>query len=166
MVEAVIVIPVLILLWASLYYAGGLALSRQQGEATARSCAWLYSSNNCDRQKLMQVAPECDAVLSDTTASSVPSDIQDTLNQGVENAMDGGDAKGIVASVVGQLVVAPLAAAFTSSVDAKSDLELSRPTLYGGGIQVVSGRYYLACNLPHERPEDVASRAWKKLVTH
>src|SRR5260221_6413680 len=149
MVEAVIVIPVLILLWVSLYYAGGLALTQQKTESTARSCAWLYSANSCDEGK---VPAGCDEYLHNTNASTVPPKIADTLNQAGQNAMNGGDAKGIVGAIVGALVLAPVAAAFTSAVDARVEQQMSKPVAYGGGIQVVAGQYHLPCNLAHDTP--------------
>jgi hypothetical protein len=157
--EAVIVIPVLILLWASIYYAGGLFLTQQKTEVTARSCAWLYSANNCEA-----VPAGCADYLAKTTASSVPPEIDDVLKHGAENAMANGDAKGIVQQLVGELVAAPLVAAFTGAVDAKVEQQLSQPAEYGGGIKVVSGRYHLACNLAHDTPEKMADRAWSSLV--
>lgn len=164
MVEAVVVIPVLILLWVSLYYAGRLALTQQKMERSARSCAWLYSANNCDREQLVAIAPECDALLSDGAAAVVPPEIEDTLEQGAQAAMNGGDAQGIVQSVISGLVVTPLAAAFTSAVDAKAEQELPKPTAYGGGVKIVTGRYHLACNLARDTPEKMADRAWRTLV--
>lgn len=159
MVEAVIVVPVLILLWISLYYAGGLFLAQQKTEVTARSCAWLYSANNCD-----QMPAACADYLTDTTASSVPPQIDEVLEHGAQDALNGGDVKGILGQVVGELVAAPLAAAFTSAVDAKVDQQLKQPATYGGGIKTVSGKYHLACNLRHDTPEKMADRAWKSLV--
>ncbi len=161
MVEAVIVIPVLILLWVSLYYAGGLALTQQRTEATARSCAWLYSANSCDESK---VPAGCQDYVHNTHASTIPPKIADTLNQGAQNAMNGGDAKGIVGSIVGSLVMAPLAAAFTNAVDARVEQQMPQPAAYGGGIKVVTGQYHLPCNLAHDTPAEMAGRAWRKLV--
>ena len=161
MVEAVIVIPVLLLLWISLYYAGSLCLTQQKTEVSARSCAWLYSANNCEK-----VPVGCEKLLVDSTSASVDPEVDETLKHGAETAMNGGDAKGIVATIIGELVAAPLAAAFTSSVDAKVEQQVQQPTAYGGGLKAVTGRYHLACNLAHETPESVAERAWSSIVTH
>lgn len=161
MVEAVIVIPVLILLWVSLYYAGGLALTQQKTEATARSCAWLYSAGSCDEEN---IPAGCQDYVHNTHVSSVPPKIADALDQGAQNAMNGGDAKGIVGSIVANLVAAPLVAAFTSAVDSRVDQQMAQPAAYGGGIKVVTGQYHLACNVPHDTPEKMAERAWRTLV--
>jgi hypothetical protein len=159
MVEAVIVIPVLLLLWISLYYAGGLVLTQQKTEVTARSCAWLYSASNCE-----EVPAGCGDILVDSSSASVAPEVSDTLQHGAQTAMNGGDAEGIVSSIVGALVVAPLVAAFTSSVDAKVEQQVQQPTVYGGGMKVVRGRYHLACNLRRDTPEAMAERAWSTLV--
>jgi len=159
MVEAVIVIPVLILLWVSLYYAGGLVLTQQKMEVAARSCAWLYSANNCTA-----VPAGCEDLLANTHSASVPPEVSDTLQHGGDAAINGSDAKGIVGEIIGELVLAPLVAAFTSSVDAKVEQPVQQPVAYGEGVKVVTGRYHLACNLAHDTPEDMADRAWSALV--
>lgn len=159
MVEAVVVIPVLLVLWLSLYYAGGLFLARQEADVTARSCAWLYSANDCE-----EVPAGCGEFLVDSHAASVAPEVSDTLPHGAQTAMNGGDAEDIIGSIFSELVATPFLAAFTSSVDAKVDQPVQQPALYGGGMKVVSGRYHLACNLRRDTPEAMAKRAWSTLV--
>jgi hypothetical protein len=159
MVEAVIVIPVLALLWGSLYFLGDLFASRQAAARHARSCAWLYSANNCQA-----VPPGCEGILNESSGSAVAPDVQNALEDGAKRALQGGDAKGIVATVIGDLVAAPLLAAFTSSVDAASTKKVRRPLAYGGGETHVEGRYHLACNLEATSPEQMAGKAWSSLV--
>jgi hypothetical protein len=160
MVEAVIVIPILLLLWVSLYYLADQFASRQSAAMTARSCAWLYSANNCE-----EVPPGCGDFLQESRGSAeVSPDVNDALQGGADAALQGADAQGFVASVVSNLVAGPLLAAFTRSVDATVTLEVKQPIAYGGGLKQVTGRYHLACNLEPTTPEEMAQDAWNSLV--
>jgi hypothetical protein len=160
MVEAVIVIPVLLLLWVSLYYLADQFASRQAAAMTARSCAWLYSANNCQ-----EVPPGCGGFLHESSGSAeVSPEVKNALEDGAREALQGGDAKGIVGAVVGDLVAGPLMAAFTSSVDATVSKDVQQPATFGGGLKRVTGRYHLACNLEPTSPEQMAQDAWSSLV--
>lgn len=160
MLEAVIVIPVLLLLWVSLYYLADQFISRQSAAMTARSCAWLYSANNC-----REVPAGCGDFLQESRGSAeVSPDVNDALEDGAEEALQGGDAKGIVGAVVGKLVAGPLMEAFTRSVDATVTKDVQQPAAYGGGVKKVAGRYHLACNLEPTTPEQMAQDAWSSLV--
>jgi hypothetical protein len=160
MVEAVIVIPVLLLLWISLYYLADQFASRQSAAMTARSCAWLYSANNCET-----VPPGCGDFLKESRGSAeVSPDVSDALKEGADAALHGADAKGFVGAVVSNLVAGPLMAAFTRSVDAKVTREVQQPAVYGGGVKQVTGRYHLACNLEPTTPEKMAQDAWDSLA--
>lgn len=160
MVEAVVVIPVLALLWFSLYYLGDLFASRQAAQSEARSCAWLYSANNCQ-----QVPPGCEGVLKDATGSaSVSPDVDNALRDGADRALSGGDAKGIVGTIVGELVAGPLLAAFTKSTEATTTRSVKQPVVYGDEQTRVVGRYRLACNLAPTSPEEMAAKAWSSIV--
>jgi hypothetical protein len=160
MVEAVIVIPVLLLIWVSLYYLGELFVAKQALEEKARSCAWLYSANNCQ-----EIPAGCAGVLTDSSGSAaVDPDVQNALEGGAQAALEGADAKGIVGTIVGELVAGPLISVFTSSVDAKATKDIAQPASYGGGLKRVEGRYHLACNIETTTPAKMASDAWSSLV--
>jgi hypothetical protein len=160
MVEAVIVIPVLLLLWVSLYYLADQFATRQSAAMTARSCAWLYSANNCT-----EVPAGCGDFLTPSRSSAdVSPDVSNALNEGASKALEGGDAEGIVGAVVSNLVAGPLIAAFTRSVDATVAKDVQQPAVYGGGVKTVTGHYHLACNLEPTTPEKMAQDAWSSLV--
>lgn len=159
MVEAVIVIPVLALLWASLCYLGALFGNQHAAQAEARSCAWLYSANNCQ-----SVPPGCEGILSSASSAVVVPDVEHALRDGADRALQGADAKGIVGAIVGELVAGPMMAAFTSGTDAKVERTVAKPALYGKEPSVVRGRYHLACNLSPTSPEEMASKAWGTIV--
>jgi hypothetical protein len=160
MVEAVIVIPVLLLIWVSLHYVGELFAAKQALAEKARSCAWLYSAANC------QVVPAgCDDVLKLSSGSApVNPKVENALKDGAQAALQGGDTKGIVGTIIGELVAGPLMSVFTKSVDANVTRDVQQPASYGGGLRKVSGRYHLACNLEPTTPEDMALDAWESIV--
>ena len=161
MVEAVIVIPVLVLIWASLYYLGELFATQQALEAKARSCAWLYSTNNC------QFVPAgCDEKLltkSEGSVDDVSPKVRDALEDSGRKVLNGGDTDDVLETVAGKLVGGPLLAAFTSSVDAKVTRDVEQPAAFGGGLKTVTGRYHLACNLATTTPGEMAEKAWESL---
>lgn len=159
MVEAVIVIPVFVVLWASLYFLGNLFASRQAAQREARSCAWLYSASNC------QVVPAgCEAVLTKSHGTAKVPEVDDALKDGAAQALRGGDTKGVVGKIVGELVAGPLLELFTNSVDARSTREVQPPALYGVDPRLVTGSYHLACNLKPTTPGEMASEALSTLV--
>jgi hypothetical protein len=160
MVEAVIVIPVLLLLWVSLYYLADQFASRHSASMTARSCAWLYSANNCE-----EVPAGCgDFLTPSRNSAEVSPKVSNALQEGADAALHGADTEGFVAAVVSNLVAGPLLAAFTRSVDATVTHDVQQPAAYGGGVKQVTGRYHLACNLEPTTPQEMAQDAWDSLV--
>ena len=69
-VEAVVALPVLVLLFIAVFFFRDLAGARHEAATKARSCAWLYSANNCTT-----VPAGCEGVLTDTTAVGDASDV-------------------------------------------------------------------------------------------
>lgn len=61
-VEAVVVLPVFLILFISLFYVRDQVLARQATQEQARTCAWLYSANNCEFDANSMPA-YCDGVL-------------------------------------------------------------------------------------------------------
>jgi hypothetical protein len=49
--EAVVVLPIFIVLFISLFYVRDQVLAKQAAQERARTCAWLYSWNNCEFDK-------------------------------------------------------------------------------------------------------------------
>jgi hypothetical protein len=144
-VEAVVALPVLLILFASVFYVRDNALALQNAANEARTCAWRYSANNCGA-----VPVECsqDPIVDDT--SNPPAEIREHL-------------PGVIGDVVFTLVEPALKAAFGSSVEVRAERALNRPRVYGGGTKVVHRNYFLACNLAHVEATDVATEAWNAL---
>jgi hypothetical protein len=161
MVEAVIALPVLIVIFVSVLYVRDLVLARQQAATQARSCAWLYSARNCGGE----IPAGCEGVLGELTfnGSKNPA-LEEALRGGVEGALrEAGVDNGLVADVLTEVLKPAIDRALGSSVPATAERELTRPGLYGGGTKVVQGKYELACNLAPTTPAEVAKDAWNVL---
>ena len=149
-VEAVIVLPVFVILFVSVFYVRSQVLARQASESKARTCAWAYSMNNCNT-----VPPGCEGLVK-VVRESGP--VADKVSQAASKATGG-----LAGPVVHQVLSPALDAAFGRSLDSNTQQSYERPPLYGGGTQSASGSYHLACNLTPETPLDVAKDAWNTL---
>jgi hypothetical protein len=158
MVEAVVVLPVFVILFVSLVYVRDLGLAKQQAEMQARSCAWLYSASNCSFRGGL-VPAECEGVLREGHVSASP-DLEQALENGKSQILEQASPEGALSSVVAPLLGDAISAAFGRSLSAEVRREVARPSLYGGKTAAVTGRYHLACNLTPQEPEDVALDAW------
>ncbi len=151
MVEAVIALPLFIVVFVSVLYVRDLVLVHQRAKAEARSCAWLYSAKSC-----AEIPPGCAGVVG-APSDAVTSE-EETLVSGVTEGL--ADVPDPVGSAVGALVEPAIRAAFGRSVTATARHDIPRPGLFGGGKKEVSASYGLACNLAHTTPAQVAADAW------
>ncbi len=168
-VEAVVVLPVFVIIFISLFYVRDIAVAKQAAEEHARTCAWLYSAQDCEGA----VPAGCDDVLTDAPAPSVIApdvdkafhDGLDALEQGAKDGKAPSSAKGgkLVSGAIAPLVGSALEAAFGRAIDANTDHPVTRPALFGGGQRAIQGRYHLACNLHPTTPGEVAKDAWLKI---
>ena len=148
-VETVIVLPVFIIAFASVFYVRNVVTAKQAAESKARTCAWLYSAANCDRSAL---TPECAEVLQDTSnAGSLVDPIKKELNRARITPIDQ-----VITSVLDPIVEA----VFGSGVNARVSTEYERPPIYGGGRGTAIASYHLACNVERRTITDVAREAW------
>lgn len=150
MVEAVVVLPVLIILFVSVFYVRSQVLARQTAESKARACAWAYSMNNCNA-----IPPGCEQLVRAVDAAGP---LNDKIEEKLSN-VSGGIAGPLVSSILRPM----LDAALGRAVDANTEISYDRPALYGGGTQSAHGGYRLACNLTPETLEQVGMDAWNAL---
>jgi hypothetical protein len=152
--EAVVVLPIFIVLFISLFYVRDEVLAKQAAQESARTCAWLYAWNNCEFD-----------------ADTMPAECKDT---GTEAAIGADAAKevtsalagdGFFTDIVSAIIDPALKDAFGRAIDFKISRNIERPILYGGKTQTFIGDYHLACNLPPTTAETVAKDAWRR-ATH
>jgi hypothetical protein len=162
-VEAVIVLPVFVIVFLGLFYVRDQAIATQQAEQQARSCAWLYSAQDCEGA----IPAGCDGVLTRADAPDMaPPDLKGKLDEQVSRLkqgknVDGGD---LVMGIIGPTVGNALEAAFGNAVEAKTSRQVSHSALFGPGQKTINGQYRLACNLHPTTLEDVAKDAWDKIT--
>jgi hypothetical protein len=158
-IEAVIVIPVFIALFIGVAYVSRVAELGQSAEMTARSCAWLYSAQNCKG-----VPPGCEGYLRARTAVSTGGNkVDDALHGGKNSLPHGSSAQNFVSGVVGSLLESAIQDAFGRTLDASVPAATDQPELFGGKTVTVTGNYNLACNLAPTTLGDVAKDAWSLL---
>lgn len=150
--EAVVVLPIFIVLFISLFYVRDQVLAKQAAQERARSCAWLYSWNNCEFDASSMPAECRDVVASTPVGADAAKAVSEKLT---------GD--GFFANVVSKMVDPALKAAFGSAIDVNVSRGVTQPLLYGGHAQSTSGNYHLACNLKPTTPLDVAKDAWHRV---
>jgi len=168
-VEAVVVLPVFVIIFISLFYVRDIAVSKQAAEEHARTCAWLYSAQDCEGA----IPTGCDDVLTNAPAPSIIApdvgkafhDGLDALEQGAKDGKAPSRATGgkLVSGAIAPLLGSALEAAFGRAIDAKTEHPVQRPELFGGGQRAIQGHYHLACNLHPTTPGKVAEDAWKKI---
>jgi hypothetical protein len=151
-VEAVVVLPIFLVLFISVFYVRDQVITKQAAQERARTCAWLYSANNCEFDENLMPA-ECKDVVSEVPiASDAAKAITDKLT---------GD--GFFQDIVSKMIDSALEDAFGRAIDVTVQRSVERPALYGGNSQAMTGEYHLACNLKPKTKLDVAKDAWSRV---
>ena len=150
--EAVVVLPIFIVLFISLFYVRDQVLIKQAAQERARTCAWLYSWNNCEFDGKLMPA-ECEQA---ATEAPIGADAAKAVTQAVA-----GD--GFFAEIVSAMIDPALEAAFGRATDIKVSREVTKPALYGGKTQTLTGEYHIACNLKPTTAPEVAKDAWSRV---
>jgi hypothetical protein len=151
-VEAVLVLPLFVIFFVSLFYVRDLVVARQSAEAKTRTCVWLYSNENCDR-----VPPGCEQTLLALRAAA------EKVDGRIESALSGASIWPI-SIIVSNILEPVLRAAFGKAVAANTPLTYQRPPLYGGDTGVATGSYYLACNITPKTERDIVKEAWDDIL--
>lgn len=154
-VEAVVALPVFVILFVGMFFVRDLAVTKLLADEEARRCAWLYSANGCK-----DTPPGCKDVLSEGRHGSISPKLETAIQDGRAALTNGVDGQAAVARIIENLVGEALLQAFTRSLDAKKTVERDRPGLFGGGKSQVTGKYRLACNLQAQESEDIVGAAW------
>jgi len=154
-VEAVVILPVLIILFVSVTYIRNQVLAQQAADNKARSCAWAYSANNCEA-----VPAGCEELVKPVTAGTgVASKVSDALSSSA------GWIGPVIKPVIEAVLDPVLENVFGRALEANTVVAFERPGLFGGGTQSARGKYRLACNIKPETAPEVAKDAWNALVS-
>lgn len=148
-VEAVVILPVLVILLASIYYVRNQSVAKMAAETKARACSWDFSKNNCN-----SVPAGCEGFVKEARGGGA-------VTKSVDNALTGDF--GIVGKVLSNVLNPVLKKVYGRSLEANTQVSFGRPAIYGGGTSTVQGTYHLACNLENETLEDLAKDAWHEI---
>jgi hypothetical protein len=143
--EGVIVLPVFILIFASLIYMHGLYSSKISSSTKARGCAWTYSTMGCPED----MPPTC------KDSDSGVKENGGALDQ-FKQVKEFGEVEGLGDGVAtGGAIVGGIGAALLGigdGVTIDSSTEATRPSLFGGGKTAIPAHYMILCN---EEPRDL-----------
>jgi hypothetical protein len=151
-VEAVVVLPIFLVLFISVFFVRDQVLTKQAAQERARTCAWLYSANNCEFDARLMPA-ECRGVVSE---APIASDAAKAITEKLA-----GD--GFFNDIVSKMIDSALDDVFGRAIDVKVQRDVKRPGLYGGGSQAMTAEYHLACNLKPRTKLDIAKDAWSRV---
>lgn len=127
-VEALILIPFLLIVWACIYYLIDKHHAQNANASLVRRCAWQYAQQSCEGD----VPEECSSIVGEKSES-----IEDTSGiLGALQKIPGGFDK-------------MFGAIFGEGFSANTKTTLKVPNTLGGGTQTLSGKdfgQYLLCN--------------------
>lgn len=156
-VEAVVALPVFVILFVGMFFVRDLTSSRLAADQEVRRCSWEYALNyNCGG-----TPPGCGNVVGKSHYGSLTPKFDQTLNSlGDTTQYQNSDGFAAVKRILQKFVSDYLAQAVTKRFEAQKTIERERPGLFGGGKSVVSGKYGLACNVPPQGQHDVLTAVW------
>jgi hypothetical protein len=155
-VEAVAVLPVFIVLLASVGYVQDRTLGKQTADMQARTCAWLHSAGGCGAPP-----PGCEAAIGLPVGDDQPvydAQASDALAAG-RHAITEHAGGGVVADIVHRIIRPALDLLWGRTAEAEVRRELRRPHRRASS-KIVRGRYQLACNSRAVALGQVAEDAW------
>jgi hypothetical protein len=148
--EAVVALPVLTLLFVASFYLRDLTSMKQDAVTQARTCAWIYSENNCTGGLPSYCSAPIDA--QDAAYSDQALD-DETLK------LSGGSVAAFALSLIGDAKKALFGGVVATSVAH----EVPRPAAFGGATVTTVGTYRIACNVGERTLLQVAEDAWNTI---
>jgi len=129
-VEAVIMLPVFILILFGVLFAARMAETRQAALMAARACAWRYADAGC------RPVEGCEQVIVASADTGIDNDIRQRVE--AESFLDTMTEIPLLGPAVEGI--------FGSAAVADAGRTVERPTVLGGGAIEIRGSYYLMCN--------------------
>jgi hypothetical protein len=158
-VEAVIALPVFVILFIGMFFVRDLANARLSANEEVRRCSWEYAlNNNCEKKP-----PGCDHVVGNGHYGSLLPDSGVSLTDlGKHAASSNSPGFTAVENILRKFVDEYLLQAITKKFDARKTIEVRRPELFGGGKSVTTAKYGMACNVPTQKQNDIATAVWNQ----
>ncbi|MGB0680459.1 MAG: hypothetical protein ACPGUV_12425 [Polyangiales bacterium] len=150
MTEALLVIPVLLLVWWGLFFMNGWYSQRQQARLEARRCAWLYAEAGC-----REVPPGCEGSVHKGGSTGAAAAQSGAVERDLIEKVQRIKGLGFIAESV-----------FGTSTIARKAVQQKRPAYLGGGERRGSEHIDLLCNEPERSPMDIVksvARRFSKL---
>lgn len=150
MVEATVMLPIFVVILAALIYFHRTDMAKLQNNNKARSCAWTYSINGCQRS---QMPPECKIGPVRTGFSSIGDSLgnQDLKSAtsafgSAGNASSSGDPSTVTNGIAGANRIALALLGLGEGIVAEPTKSVKRPSLFGGGAKNIMSNYTVMCN--------------------
>jgi len=176
-VEAVITLPVLILIFLGVVYVSKCATGQHQAEALARECAWHFSEVGCSVDRMQADHPECGGLVQAVSGDFKPRIRPDTVQedslgwQDIPLSFDEAYGKAedkfdsLLSGVLRQMVGGVISQEMTNEARAMVDFSVSRASLGGTAYDSLRVQYQLPCNLLPRTPEEIVTSLWDEKVT-
>ena len=188
-VEALLVMPLLMLLFVGIEFVRDTVLARQVASAESKSCAWELANHGC-----RSPSPRCAATVRGpvsmdrsggrATGLEVASELNDSMHAhgtvGARIAIDGGSAisaslspqgfgsvgGGAISEAISKVLEPALGRLLAGNEFALGTAArgVSRPVILGGGAIDVRGQCQLRCNLEEQGPEMMLVSLWKSAM--
>jgi hypothetical protein len=173
-VEAVIAIPTLVIILASVFYISRTLTKTHHAEELARSCAWRYSANGCSKipSGCETLSPkDSNYIISVGTSKNSTSLVGRITSGGAKINLDletayadreknlSSAVAGLVRKIFGSYIMDVMQTDAASSVD----YQVSRKGLMDA-LDALTARYQLPCNLKEKTVTDVATDAWNHAI--
>lgn len=158
-VEAVIALPVFVILFIGMFFVRDLANAQLSANEEVRRCSWEYALiNNCEEKP-----PGCDHIVGDGHYGSLRPNTDVSLTDlGKYAASNSSQGFSAVENILRKFVDEYILQAITKKFDARKTIEVKRPELFGGGKSVATAKYGMACNVRAQKQDDIATTVWNQ----
>ncbi|QQR90968.1 MAG: pilus assembly protein [Myxococcales bacterium] len=161
--EALIMLPVLLILWVGVLFMHSQYYQNQQARLVARQCAWEYSEKGCEGPK-PSICPE------DPETQNGYEDLPDPL-QYMDNKSDQLEKRDRESQF--ETYKNPISDAlevdkglFGSPVKVVASKHVERPSLFGGGKKATQAKQYLMCNEAEKNFLEKAINIGTSILSH
>lgn len=159
-VEAVIALPVLLLILFSVLYAQSLQVARQRALVEARRCAWKYAIDGCGRAPAgcPSLGKAGEVSGSGAAARDIDRQLQPLRRQTkkTQSFLESLSNVPVLGSAIEGL--------FGEKARAIAVREVDRPAPYGGGKAAVQGEIVVTCNTRPQSRETMIEELFKTTI--